>query len=49
MHGAPVCWGMAALFAAAAAALTWTHVGPGVAVLVAPAVVMPGVRFVVAA
>lgn len=49
MHGALVYWGIAALFAAAAAALAWTHIGPGVAVLVALAVVMLGVRFVVAA
>ncbi len=49
MPGALVYWGMAALSAAAAAALAWTHIGPGAAVLVALAVVMLGVRFVLAA
>jgi hypothetical protein len=49
MAGALIYWGVAALFAAAAAALTRVHIGPGLAVLVALAVIMLGVRLVVAA
>jgi hypothetical protein len=49
MPGALIYWGVAALFAAAAAALTWIHIGPVLAAFVALAIVMLGVRFVVAA
>jgi hypothetical protein len=48
MPGALIYWAIAALFAAAAAALTWTMMGPGLAIFLALAIVMLGVRFVVA-
>lgn len=49
MPGALIYWAMAAVLAVIAATLAWIHIGPGLALLVALAVVMLGARFAVVA
>jgi hypothetical protein len=48
MFGALPLWGLAVLLAVAAVVMTWTQLGPGLAVLVAIATAMLGLRLIVA-